>query len=461
MVVIVTKMNSTFRRHNRDSLPQPEIDKMPVGKLDREKKKFPVPISPLIHSALRAIYAGGPKSTWASDLYGRPLYKYETRAGHVTFFFAPPPDFGNRFHHSIALYYTPRLDFIYSGSLRNAVHNLSVETADVFLILMSRIAELQDPKKGIASISLDEIAQSRGVRVRHGSRQNLYEDFNQEVLRLADMRLTMSWRDYKTGGEITFGKERPDRLLDILDIEYKRGGEKWTSFRFRCGQALSHFLDPEGLFWIGYYSKALLHLSPYHDALTKKLGTYWIIVGTVAEKKGTLPSATPKTILNFCGEDINWRHPGQTLDAFIEAHQRLEDLGVIESIPVLEPMARSRGYFDDWLNTALTVKLSEDLWQIADVKKRAKLPFRQKRLVQRRKYRQESPFSNIPKTVEDLITNQTIIKQFRADNYLRQAELAKALGVTRQTLSNYERGLHTLPEDKAIRILDIWHRKAQ
>jgi DNA-binding transcriptional regulator YiaG len=454
-------MIKTVKRHDRDFPPPSEINKIADGKLDHENKRLPIPISPLIHSALRAIYAGGPKKMWESDLYGRPFYKYETRAGHVMFFFAPPPDFGNRFHHSIALYYTPRLNFIYSGTLRDAVHNLSVETADVFLILMSRIAELKDPKRGIASISLDDIAQLRGVCVRHGSRQNLYEDFKQEVLRLADMRLTMSWRDYKTGGDVTFGNERPDRLLDILDIEYKRGGGKWTSFRFRCGQALSHFLDPEGLFWIGYYSKSLLHLSPYHDAMTKKLGTYWIIVGTVAEKKGTLPSATPKTILKFCGEDINWRHPGQTVDAFIEAHQRLEDLGVIESIPVLEPMARSRGYFNDWLNTALTVKLSEDLWQVADVKKRTKLPFRQKRLVQRRKYRQESPSSNIPKTVDDLIANQAIIRQFRADHYLRQAELAKALGVTRQTLSNYERGLHPLPEDKAIRVLDIWHRKAQ
>jgi len=397
----------------------------------------------------------------SSDLYGRPFYKYETKAGHIMFFFAPPPDFGTRFHHSIALYYTPRLNFIYSGTLRHAVHNLSVETADVFLILMSRIGELQDPKRGIASISLDDIAQLRGVHVRHGSRQNLYEDFKQEVLRLADMRLTMSWRDYKTGGEVTFGKERPDRLIDILDIEYKRRREKWISFRFRCGQALSHFLDPKGLFWIGYYCKSLLHLSPYHDAFTKKLGTYWIIVGTISEKKGALPSATPKTILNFCGEDINWRHPGQTVDAFIEAHQRLEDLGVIESIPVLEPMARSRGYFNEWLKTSLTVKLSEDLWQVADAKKKAKLPFGQKRLVRRRKYRQEYPSSNIPKTVEDLIANQTIIRQFRADNYLHQAELAKALGMTRQTLSKYERGLHLLPEDKAIRILDIWHRKAQ
>ncbi len=68
---------------------------------------------------------------------------------------------------------------------------------------------------------------------------------------------------------------------------------------------------------------------------------------------------------------------------------------------------------------------------------------------------------HIPKTAKDLMANQTIIRQFRADYYLRQAELAKALGVTRQTLSNYERGLHPLPEDKAIRILQIWHRKAQ
>ena len=453
-------MIKTLRRHDRDFPPHPEINKIPDRKSDHENKRLPIPISPVIHSALRAIYAGGPESSWASDLYGRPLYNYTTRAGYIMFFFAPPPDFGNRFHPSIALYYTPRLGFIYSGGLRNAVHNLSVETADVFLILMSRIAELQDPKRGIARISLEEIAQLRGVRLRHGSTQNLYDDFKQEVLRLADMRLTMSWRDYKTGGEVTFGKDRPDRLLDILDIEYKHEGQRWTSFRFRCGQALSHFLDPEGLFWIGYYSKSLLHLSPYHDALTKKLGTYWIIVGTVAEKKGMIARATPKTILDFCGEEINWRHPGQTVDAFIEAHQRLEDLGVIESIPVLEPLARSRGYFKDWLNTALTVKLSEDLWRIADTGGKTKLPIQQKRLVRTRKHIHESPPFFLPKTAKDLMANQSIIRQFRADYYFRQEELAKALDVTRQTLSNYERGLHPLPEDKAIRILQIWQRKA-
>ncbi|HUH65253.1 MAG TPA: helix-turn-helix transcriptional regulator [Syntrophales bacterium] len=454
------KMVDKPKRHAH-SLPQLATDKIPTAKSDRDRKRLPVPVSPLIHSALRAIYAGGPKSIWESDLYGRPLYKYETKAGRITFFFAPPPDFGSRFHHSIALYYTPRLGFIYSGSLRQAVNSLSVETADVFLILMSRIAELQDPRKGIARISLDEIAQLRGVYVRHGSKQNLYEDFRQEVLRLADMRLTMAWKDYKTGGEVTFGKERPDRLLDILDIEYKRGKEKWTSFRFRCGQALSHFLDHEGLFWIGYYSRALLHLSPYHDALTKKLGTYWILVGTVAGKKGSLPSATPKTILNFCGEEIDQKHPGYTVDAFIEAHQRLEDLGVIESIPVLEPTVRSRGYFEEWLNTALTVKLSEDLWRIADSKERPRLPHGKMKPARKEKYRQISAPLNMPKTADELIAKQTIIRRFRADHYLRQAELARAVGVTRQTLSSYERGLHALPGETAIKILSIWRQKVE
>jgi hypothetical protein len=116
-----------------------------------------------------------------SDLYGRPLYKYETKGGRITFFFALSPDLGNRFQHFIALYYArTRLGVIYYESLRNAVHNLSVETADVLMILMSRIAELQDPMNGIARISIRDIEQFRGVHLRHGSSQNLHEDFKSE-----------------------------------------------------------------------------------------------------------------------------------------------------------------------------------------------------------------------------------------------------------------------------------------
>jgi DNA-binding XRE family transcriptional regulator len=341
------------------------------------------------------------------------------------------------------------------------VRNLSVETADIFLILMSRIVALDDPMKGIARISMEDIAKLRGVRIRHGSSQKLYEDFKAEVLRLADLRLTMGWRDYKTGGEVIFGRERPDRLLDILDIEYKIRGNAWTAFRFRCGQALSHFLDPEALFWIGYYSRSLLRLSPYHDAFAKKLGTYWIMVGTVAGKKGLLPRATPRTILDFCGDDVNWRNPGQTVDAFIASHQRLQDLGVLVNMPALEPPARAKGYFIDWLDTPLTVKLSENLWEIRPSTRADRLKSLAKQPAIKGMFAEQRRSEIIPETVKDLRANQPLIKRFRTDHGMHQTELAKALGISRQTLSNYERGLHAIPEDKALRILQLWQRKVK
>ena len=153
--------------------------------------ELPIPASPVIHAALRALYAGGPKHRWESDAYGHPHYRYQSRDGFIVFSFAPAPDFGGRFHPSIAMYYTPRLGFIHTGRLRDTIRNLSVETADVFLILMARIAQLRDPERDIARISLEDISRLRNVRVRHGSTQTLYEDFKQEVLRLADLRLCL------------------------------------------------------------------------------------------------------------------------------------------------------------------------------------------------------------------------------------------------------------------------------
>jgi DNA-binding XRE family transcriptional regulator len=317
---------------------------------------------------------------------------------------------------------------------------------------MSRIARLGHPLTGIARIGLDEIAKLRGVNLRHGSSRTLFEDFRQEVLRLADMRLTMSWKDYRGGGTVSLGRERPDRLLDILDMEYKKDGRTWTAFRFRCGQALSHFLDPEGLRWIGYYSRSLLRLNPYTEAFTKKLGTYWIMLGIIAGKKGQQPAATPRTSLDFCGEAIHWGAPGRTVDAFIRAHERLVGIGVLESLPVLEPPDRGRGYFGHWLDRSLTVKLSEHLWRIRETSGRKLAPNRR---------RQQDALSFVPSTARELQANPALIRQLRADRRLRQEELARSLGVTRQTLSFYERGLRPLPEDKAIFLLDIWQRSTR
>jgi len=420
------------------------------------RKKFLIPVNPVIHGTLRAIFAGGPKSRWQADSYGRPVYRYETGSGILSFYSAPPPDFSSRCHPSLAMYYTPRLGFIYSGSQREAIRNLSVETADVFIILMGRISLLKDPGKDITHIALDDIARMRNVRIRHGSKQRLHEDFKKDILRLADLRVTMEWRNYRRGGIVIVGKDRPDRLLDILDITCRNKSEVWTAFRFRCGQSLSHFLNPQGLRWIGYYQRSLLHLNPYREALTKKIGTYWIMVGTVAEKKGFFPRATPRTILDFCGEDINWRNPGETVDAFISAHERLVDIGVLEQIPILEPLTRIKGYYREWLNTALTVKLSEDLWRLHDPHgKSPRRPF----LSNRRKVAAGTGSEpSLPCDYEKLQKDPSALRRFRSRHHMHQDELARAIGITRQTLSCYERGLRAIPEKKSLKILELMAR---
>lgn len=409
-------------------------------------------------AALRAIYGGGPQNRWHRDSLGRPYYHYDARDGNITIFFKPPPNFGSRFDLSKAMYYVPRLAFIHSGSLRAAVHEMSVETADVFLILMASIARLGDPARDIARTSLKEIAQYRGVAIRHGSAKHLHDEFKKEILRLSDLCLRTTWRDYTGGGTITYGRRIPDRLLDIVDVEYKHGRDVWMALSFRCGQALSHFLDPDRLRWIGYYSRSLLELSPYHEAFTKKLGTYWTMVGVVAGKKGLPPHATPNTILDFCGDQINWRNPGKTVDAFFKALDRLVEIGVITNSNITEPPSRTKGYFKEWLEIPITVTLSEKIWRVQEKTKR---PVRPGQISKQKHGRQQITASTVPGNIEVLRDNPRLIRQFRSDHYLHQAELAHALGLSRQTLSLYERGLRSLPTAKALKILEIWQRKAK
>ena len=65
----------------------------------------------------------------------------------------------------------------------------------------------------------------------------------------------------------------------------------------------------------------------------------------------------------------------------------------------------------------------------------------------------------MPEKARDIIINPLLIRQFRSDNFLHQTELARALGVKRQTLSRYERGLRTVPKDKALQLLRIMQQR--
>ncbi len=308
---------------------------------------------------------------------------------------------------------------------------------------MGKITELTDPKNEIATITLKELADYRGVQFRNGSTKKLYSDLKKEVLCLASLKVTMLWKNKNNKDYITFGKEIPDNLINIVDIETSKNGRVNTSFSFRCGQALTYFLASDTIRWVGKYSKKLLGLNPVNDAFTKKLGTYCILLGIISRKYGQKATATPKTILSFCGESPDNRNPGRTVDKFIDSFNKLNKLGIIKNIPELEPENRVKGYFNKWLDKAIEIRLSNSIFTVQNnnipestqVNKNNKLLERPEQI------------SNKPK----------FISQLRNKYNISQEELAQTLHISRQSLSQYERGKRPLPEKIKCDILDIFN----
>ena len=106
----------------------------------------------------------------------------------------------------------------------------------------------------------------------------------------------------------------------------------------------------------------------------------------------------------------------------------------------------------------MNVKLSANVWQIS---KPGKLTKKRKKLQDKKNIGKHLGSDFIPHDPKSLRDDPALIRRFRADCYWHQPELARALGVKRQTISNYECGKHKLPMDKAIKILQIWHEKTR
>jgi len=119
---------------------EPKQGKGGVSRIGRAS----VPTNPVIMAALRAIYAGGSKPR-CSRIPSASLLPHEARDGRF-------PSFSRaaNFKSFIHPFYISLRDWISSiRETRQIVSRLSVETADVFLILMSRIARLSHPLTGL------------------------------------------------------------------------------------------------------------------------------------------------------------------------------------------------------------------------------------------------------------------------------------------------------------------------
>ena len=370
-------------------------------------------------AALQGIYAGGPTTHWTVDEAGRPQYRYEARGGHITLFFESEPQ---------------GVEAV--AAVWEAVRDLSVETADVFLILMSRIAELPDPRRDIARIRLDEIAEYRAVRRRRGTLHRLYEDFTREVLRLAELRLTMVWQDYRGRGTVAFGKPRPDHLLDIVGVELTRDGETWTAFGFRVRPGAGPLPDAQRSALGRPLCAGAARVEPAPGGAGEEDRHLLGADRHDRRQEGQAPRATIRTILAFCGEEPNWERPGRTVDAVIEVHRRLQEIGLLDELPVLEPPNRHKGFFRGWLDTPVSVRLSEDIWKISQAPDRARLPSPRKRRLPRRESAGQQPRLplGIPDGPGQLQSDPALIRRFRMLYNVQQAELASALGITREVL---------------------------
>jgi DNA-binding transcriptional regulator YiaG len=107
--------------------------------------------------------------------------------------------------------------------------------------------------------------------------------------------------------------------------------------------------------------------------------------------------------------------------------------------------------------------ISEAIWKAVDGEKKAKLPSPRKRRVHKGKKGQNEqrqlPLA-IPEDPQALQKDPTLIRRFRSEYHFHQAELAEAIGISRESLSRYERKVRPLPDQVADDILTLWKNKA-
>lgn len=432
--------------------PIPDATLQQLHEEDAREDRLHIPTNPVMQAALKGIYSGGKRKEhhwWAPDDYGRPYCNYKTDDGTITLFFEG----------------APRAEETVATLWRATVEQLSVETADVLLILMDQISRLANPRTDFARMRVDQIDGYRGVSVRRGSARNLHQDFAESVKALASLRLRMVWKDYQGKGQVvTFGDNLPDHLLDITDITFRDDRRTWLAFQFRCGQALAHFLDRNGLRWVGYYSRSLLQLNPVQDAFAKKMGAYAILIGTIQSKKGRELRVAPATLLDFAGEQPDYRNPRRTVDRLVEGQKRLEECDLL--VPNGTTWDRLPGTsFEEWLVAPQTVALNDDLWRLNMAPERARLPSPRRK---RARPTPSLPAGQLvlplgemppPSTAQQLVDDPGLLRKFRLYYNIHQDELARALGIARKTLSMYENERRRLPLDVAGQMLEVWTRK--
>ncbi len=417
----------------------------------------PVPSNPVVQFSLSAIWAGGPK--WRK----KGLWKLNPEANTA--------EARKRISSSgeILIWIDPKLEAHAAvwtmEQIEGYLEKLSDFTADVALSVLSCLAEAKAPMLEPVIVDADKIIRQKGIEAWGRQRDALRLSIEQEMENLQRLKFEvhkLAAADPETGRWNPQGYSwSNDLLFDIVKVEaYQQTlfGEKETiavKWSVRAGQWAYYFLSPQARRWVCGLAGVLLELSHREDrraeVLAKRIGYY------VMMHKWRLAKGQPLrwTIEALCGaiqeNPKTETNPGRFRESFEKALELLVKRGAFKEViyppGYWDDTDRSKGWVQRWLEHELTFVLPElsNLEEQMEERAKARAAAAKLPLPRRRGSRSKKRIN----------LDGYEIRRARVERSLRQEELARYLGISRQYLSDIE-NKKVLPGPELTRKIQEW-----
>ncbi|MGD9663566.1 MAG: helix-turn-helix transcriptional regulator [Porticoccaceae bacterium] len=422
----------------------------------------PVPSNPVVQFGLSAIWAGGHK--WRK----KNLWRLNPEANTA--------EARNRISSNgeILIWVDPKVEAHAAvwtmEQIEAYLEKLSDFTADVALAVLSCLAEAPKvPMLEPVIVDAEKIIQQKGIEAWGRQRDALRLSIEQEMENLQRLKFEvhkLPAPDPETGRWNPQGYSwSNDRLFDIVKVEaYQKTvfGEKESvavKWSVRAGQWAYYFLSPQARRWVCGLAGVLLQLSHREDrraeVLAKRIG-YYVMMHKWRLAKGQPLTWSIGTLCEaICEKPKAETNPGRFRECFEKALDLLVEKGAFKEViyptGYWSDMDRSKGWVQRWLEYELTFVLPE-------------LSTLEKQMEERAKARAAAAKLPLPRrrgnrAQKRINLDGHEIKRARIERNLRQEELARYLGISRQYLSNIE-NKKALPGPELTRKIQQWLDKS-
>ncbi|MGE3935705.1 MAG: hypothetical protein AB7F67_20755 [Rhodospirillaceae bacterium] len=325
-----------------------------------------MPSNPLIAALLAAVGAGGPQARerqggWVAGRDGAPVFLHGGRK-RGTVSVTPEFDRGGGQGNGDK---PPDLD-----ALWGLVESLNPFTADVALAVLAELcaARATQAQRGplidSTVITAGQILAYKAVAAWDKDAPALRARIRDEMARLRTLAFAIDGYpvfDPATGRWRQDGASwSGDRLFDIVEVNTP--GAEGPSWFVRAGQWAYWWLNPQGRFWVGRISLALLELNHRttsgFEPIAKKIGQHLSILSVALRHPATIDRRVDRLLAavgELPREDARGPHWAARTRARLErAAQALKSLGVIDDVSWPDGHgpddARAGHWVNDWLD---------------------------------------------------------------------------------------------------------------